>query len=337
MTSTLQTKYYLVAFLTRIKVNGGLKWQLNLSSVGGWYAGEGWQYGNPEGLKDKFKELQGQGAKVLVSFGGANFDPSDITTSEVADALAQAIAYSFLGGKELPPPNSQLADWKRVFCDWTFDGVDLDLEQSAGPPKFHNSVWVTLAKSIKKYAPKSTLTGAPQSPYLYNMAVASPYGVPFPNGANNTCGNISPPASGDFLLSTSNVHLFDALLVQFYNQYDAEEFPTEKNFPARLCQLVKLVSSSSASGQKPQIYIGVTAKGEKGSMNGVPPGVYNPEKIGNAINEAIKEAEGPNTSWWFGGIMGWQSAPVTDLVKNICAITGGGIALYGYQDGDPGW
>ena len=61
-----ETKYYLVAFLTFTATNP--EWQLNLSSVGTWQAGEGWKDGSAADLEASFKLLQGQGAKVLVSY-----------------------------------------------------------------------------------------------------------------------------------------------------------------------------------------------------------------------------------------------------------------------------
>ena len=39
--------------------------------------------------------------------------------------------------------------------------------------------------------------------------------------ATQSCGDIPAPQDGDFLLSASNIGLFDALFVQFYNQGDS--------------------------------------------------------------------------------------------------------------------
>ncbi len=324
-------KYYLVSFLTYTDAETG--WKLDLSGVAGWYPGKGWHWGSPQDLVTLFKALQDDGATVLLSFGGATFLPHNVVTASNVDALAQAIAYSFLGGTEAPPP--PFDHWQRAFdSNWHFDGLDLDLEVLAGPPAINPSLWVTFAKSIKKYAPAAKLTGAPQSPYLYNNA-NSPFGAPFPTGAADSCSHISEPISGDFLLSTTNISLFDALFFQFYNQFGALDFPTEKNFPPRVCQFKKLIDSVIPEAKQPQLFVGVAAQGQ--GTNGQKPGIYDPTKISEAINSALKEAGGTNTSTWFGGVMGWQSPFVNQLVPDILAITGGAGALYGYQRGNPKW
>lgn len=327
----MPTGYYNVAFLTHDQTG----WSLKLSSVAEWRPENGWNWwspGSPDDLKNCFKGLQQDGAKILLSFGGAIFDPpEDMNNPSYVSDLTEAIAYSFLGGTS--KPQNDFTDWQPAFSDWHFDGIDLDLERAAGPPAFDPSIWVDFAKCVKKYAPGTKITGAPQSPYLYNTNVQSPFGVPFPDCSADTCGNVSEPVGGDFLLSTDNIGLFDALFVQFYNQYDTLEFPGEEHFEARFCQLKKLVCSASQG--TPQFFVGVAADGQ--GMNGMPPGDYDPKKIGEAINSALETVGGSCTSEWFGGVMGWQSPGVTQLVNDILTITGGSGALYGYQDGDPGW
>ncbi len=322
---TPETQYYLVAFLTNPVDSRGPIWGLNLSSVGIWTPGPGWENANVPQLEAKFKELQGQGAKVLVSFGGSSFAPGVVVTAQNVDDLAKAIAFSFLRGTQAP--SGEFANWTPVFSDFHFDGIDLDLEQSAGPltSGVPESVWVTFAQSIKSYAPESLLTAAPQSPYLYNEGANSPYGVPFPGGAFETCGNISDPVDGDFLLSASNVNLFEGA---------ALEFPTEPNFPSRLCQCAVL--ETSTGDQKPQTFVGVAAEGP-GLSNGITD-IRDPAAIGMAINDAIEQAGSPNG--WYGGVMGWDSPSVTSFAQDIAAniaIADSKVALYGYQHGDPVW
>ncbi|MEM9557912.1 MAG: hypothetical protein AAGC60_26880 [Acidobacteriota bacterium] len=323
--------YYLVSFFTTL--DGGATWQLNLSSVGTWTAGTGWNDPSvPSELAASFESLQNDGGTVVVSFGGGTFDPGTSITADSVDALAQAVAYSLLGGAEAPPASSPYAAWTPAFDDWCFDGLDLDLEASAGPPGIDPSVWVDFARALQTHAPGSKLTGAPQSPYLYNTNVSSPFGVPFPDGATQSCGEIPAPQDGDFLLSASNIGLFDALFVQFYNQGGSLDFPTEANFPTRVCQLVELITSTDAPTR---FYVGVVAEGE--GMNGEPPGVWDPQAIGDAIAQALAGAGGSSSSAWFGGVMGWESPKVTDFVSVILGVCGGDAALYGYQDGDPDW
>jgi hypothetical protein len=329
-----QPNYYIVSFLT-CEDNSGKVWQLNMANTATWFSGTGWYDGSPEpdSLVQTFQTLQSKGGKVLVSFGGDSFSPGNSITPDSVDSLAKAIAYSFLGGTQQPSSSDKyFTGWSKVFSDWHFDGIDLDLEISAYNSAKDVAVWLNLAKSLKKYAPETCLTCAPQSPYLWDQRF-NPFGSPFfPNGQYDTCSQVSTPQDGDFLLSTSNVSLFDALLVQFYNQ--GSDFPSEQTFSNRLCQLVKLVTSSSTNAQKPQIFVGVAAQGE--GHNG-DTGIYDPSIIGKAILQAIQDAGGTNQSWWFGGIMGWDSPKVTDLVQNIIKITGGQAALYGYQHGDPSW
>jgi hypothetical protein len=322
--------FYLAAFLT--SEDEGQSWQFNLSSVGVWIAGRGWESGAPPStLPGAFQQLQARGARVLVSFGGGLFKPGTVVTEHTQD-FAQAIAYSFLGGRLPPAADSPFVDWQPVFPDFHFDGLDLDLEQSAGSPGIDPATWVTFARALKNFAPGSLLTGAPQSPYLYNSSVASPFGVPFPDGLDDTCMTPSDPVRGPFLLSLDNVGLFDALFVQFYNQFGADEFPTEEHFPARLCQFGRLVTQAGAATR---IFVGIAAEGL--GMNGNPPGVYDPVEIARAVKQALASAPGGPNHPWFGGIAGWESPPVTELVERVVQITGGTTALYGYQQGDPGW
>jgi hypothetical protein len=246
--------------------------------------------------------------------------------------LAEAIAYSFLGGPS--KPQNYFTDWQLAFSDWHFDGINLDLEDLAGLFAMEaTSIWTDFAKCIKKYSCGAILAGAPQSSYLYETSMINPFGAPFPGRPEDTCGSVSEPVSGDFLLSTDNIWLFDALFVQFYNQYDKLEFPGEEHFEARFCQLKKLVCAADRG--KPRFFVGVAAKNQ--GMNGQPPGNYVAGKIGDAINSALEAAGGSCTSAWFGGVMGWQSPNVTQLIQDILTKTGGSGALYGFQDGDPGW
>lgn len=327
----MSIKYYNVAFLTHDNTG----WNVSLSSVAEWRPGKGWNRlspGSPDEPANCFKGLQQGGAKILLSFGGYMFDPPDeMTNPRYVNDLAQAIAYSFLGGSH--EPQNDFADWQPAFSDWHFDGIDLALERSAGSPMFDPSIWVDFARCIKKYAPGSVITGAPQSAYLYDIHVQSPFGVPFPDRSSDTCGYVSEPFSGDFLLSTDNIGLFDTLFVVFYNQFDRLEFPGEELFEARFCQLKKLVCSPSQG--TPQFFVGVAAEDQ--GINGMPPGNYDACKIGDAINSALEAAGGYCTSEWFGGVMGWQSPGGTQLVQDILMKTGGSGALYGFRDGDPGW
>ncbi len=334
--NTAKNAYYIAAFLTAVNGTGN-DWQLNLSSVGEWLPGSGWSYGNSDKLKNEWQTLQKQGSSMIVSFGGSTFNPGSTITADTIDELAQAVAYSFLGGASVPAPDSPYANWSPVFSDWHFDGLDLDLEISAYTAA-DNATWLAFAQAIKKYAPTALLTGAPQSPYLYNNNVSSPFGVPFPNAAMDTCGNGRKPLSGDFLLSTTNIGLFDALLVQFYNQGAANDFPTEANFNARICQLATLITSSADN--KTKIFIGVATPNDIAIGNNGNTGCIscnNAMDIGNAISTALAAAGGSNSSTWFGGVMGWDSPTVNSFVQDIIEVCGGDGALYGYQNGNPGW
>ncbi|MEL6866420.1 MAG: glycosyl hydrolase family 18 protein [Bacteroidota bacterium] len=323
---------YLVSFLTT--ADGGETWELNLSSVGGWTAGKGWTFGDFNALQEEWLGLQRDGANVLVSLGGESFNPGSTINEETVDELGKAIAYSFLGSTI--PPTGPYADWTPLLAGFNFDGIDFDLEKSAGEAA-SNEIWLSLVQSIKKYKPSAYITAAPQSPYLYNTNVESPFGVPFPGGVNETCGEISDPKDGEFLLSVSNIHLLDALNVQFYNQNGTSDFPTESNFNTRICQLVKLIQSGTEDPTT-KIYVGVTDKDDGQNGNDGCETCNNAEDVGNAIKAALENAGGAVSSSWFGGVVGWESPNVNSFVDGILSqLDGGEAGFYGYQKGDPGW
>lgn len=285
------------------------------------------------------------GVSVIVSMGGANFDPvTALPDNTTANNLADSFCYAFMGYNCANPLN-----WIRFTNSVTthtfnFNGLDLDIEGVSAVINGGNNPWVSFVNRYRQTADGDLLTLSPQAPY------SSPL---FPS-ANNGNGLWNPFPSATALPSTYVANLgipvildqnmianFDFIFVQWYNQ--GAWYPNGANFNASLAQWAQMVMKAVPTTSRPNIPKLIMGFASADSEN-----IWNGGRDGSAVTNALRLAAAPVTgvnqdiTYWCAGGGLWNSPsaqPVfTSLYESVLDLPGSDIMMYCNANGvNPNW
>ena len=289
-----------------------------------------------------FNTLKAEGAKLLLSLGGATSNiASIIPDNATASNLGQSLAILCGGTGNNPLNFPSLKDHKNN--PFSFDGVDFDFETACATD---TTTMTTLLSTLRAAAPNIILSCAPQPAYVFS---ATQYPSAFnANGKYNAYASISSPLSSliptgtPALLDAANIGNFNLIFMQYYNQ-TSDQYPGGANFSQILAQLAYLAQKAT---QKPLVYIGLLADPNGGSYPSPipdPSTLIAPIETGINAAQALLVAALPAITIpsWLGGIMVWDSplgnAYAATIVTGSTILSGlqTPIVLYGGQSWSP--
>ena len=328
-----------VSFLTGgIDLNNG--WTINTASnpiIGGYNCNTGAFIGtNPIPF---LLDLKSKGVKVLLSLGGANFFPANITNGI---QLANNIAHAFFGASSGNwVPYGSTSSPAQPFI---FDGLDLDFEKP-GPSDL--TQLTSLVTRFRTVCPNVILSMSPQPPYTFGFpdafnANGGYYAFPSADAPTTSYNPSSPTAA---LLDQNYLGYFDFVFIQYFNNPDYSP-PSGQYFNANLTQWARMVQSAllRTRPSTPRIIIGMA------SADGTP--IYNitfNQVISNALNVALQNSlpglPPPSIDYFCAGAGFWNSPTAQQSFISLYNSTNGVpnlpadvIYMWLNQSGiDPNW
>lgn len=290
--------------------------------------------GNPGDVVLYWKQIQDKGDKILLSLGGATLDDLDTAFPSAAYAENWADSFAFFfWGAAAPNPLEWGPDGSGGFeslatndgTPFAFDGIDIDFETTGTTSR--SQALITRLRSHAD-ANNKIITCAPQAPYLtspnvFNGNGAFPVYSPSFNGALSTFDSHIGEAS---LFAADYVNNFDAILVQFYNQFGGLTYPGQANFAQVLANQAWLSLQGTTPGRPPaKIYIGLGFDATNYSDPTPPPSaatVAADIDTGVAAAEALINTENGSAipiTEWLGGVMVFQSPQGNQYTLDVLA------------------